>query len=308
MECAFIFAGQGSQFPGMGRELYEGSPVFKAELDRIDPTGRWRELSFEGTSEELAQTSNTQPCMVAIQCATTALLKSEGIEPSMAYGLSLGEYSALAAAGALDAKDAVELAAFRGEQMAKASEGIDCGMTAVLGLDEESIQKACDQASDAGYVAITNYNTPGQIVISGEKPAVDKASQIARELGAKRCMPLSVSGPFHTKFMKPAGDALAERFEQTEFGELEVPVLFNTTARPLAEGATIPEMLVKQVQNPIHFDECVRYMVQSGITTTVEVGVGKSLSKMVKKIDRQVQTLQVFDLASLDATKQALLG
>ena len=305
MKCAFIFAGQGGQVPGMGKELYDNYPVFKSALEQMDPTGKWRELCFEGTAEQLADTRNTQPCMVAIESATTALLKAEGIEPSMAFGLSLGEYSALVAAGSLSAADAVELAAFRGEAMTKASYGIDCGMTAVLGLSEELIQQACEQAKDVGYVAITNYNTPDQIVISGEKVAVNKASEVAKELGAKRCMPLAVSGPFHTKFMKPAGDALKQRFETIEFAPLQIPVLFNTTARPLAEGVTIAQMLVQQVQNPIHFDSCVEYMKQCGITCTIEVGVGKSLSKMVKKIDKEITTLQVFDCASLEETKQA---
>ena len=256
MKCAFIFAGQGGQVPGMGKELYDNYPVFKSALEQMDPTGKWRELCFEGTAEQLADTRKTQPCMVAIDSATTALLKAEG-------------------------------------------------MTAVLGLSEELIQQACEQAKDVGYVAITNYNTPDQIVISGEKAAVNKASEVAKELGAKRCMPLAVSGPFHTKFMKPAGDALKQRFETIEFAPLQIPVLFNTTARPLAEGVTIAQMLVQQVQNPIHFDSCVEYMKQCGITCTIEVGVGKSLSKMVKKIDKEITTLQVFDCASLEETKQA---
>ncbi len=308
MQFAFIYDGQGSQKPGMGADLYEKYPVFHDALDAMDPTGKYRELCFNGTEEQLADTRNTQPCMVAVELALTALLESVGIKPSMTYGLSLGEYAALSAAGTMDPKTAVDLVAFRGNAMAEAAKGYDCGMAAVLALDAQKLEQACGSAKDAGYVAITNYNCPGQIVISGEKAAVDKACEAAKELGAKRCIPLPVSGPFHTKLMEPAGQAIAAKLEGFEFGSMDVPVLFNTTAKPLEEGSTIASMLVAQVQNPVHFDGCVETMVQSGITATIELGAGKSLTKFVKKIDKSVQTYAVYDVKSFESVRDGLAG
>ena len=307
-KLAFIFDGQGAQVPGMGKDLYETYPLFRSAFDEIDPVGRYQELCFEGTEEELADTRNTQPCMVALELSIAALLADAGIAPAMAFGLSLGEYSALSVAGALTPRDAVELAAFRGEVMAEAAEGIDCGMAAVLGLDTEGVVGACSQveAEGVGYAAPTNFNCPGQIVVSGERAAVARACEIAKERGAKRCVPLAVSGPFHTKFMAPAGNDLAACFEDIEFGELQVPVLFNTTAAPLEEGSTIAEMLVEQVQSPIHFDGCVARMRDEGIVTAIEIGCGKSLSKFVSKVDRSLTTLAVFDVDSFEKTKEAL--
>lgn len=309
-KIAFIFDGQGAQAPGMGKDLYEAYPVFRAAFDAVDPIGRYQELCFEGTEEDLADTRNTQPCMVALELSIAALLADAGIVPSMAYGLSLGEYAALSVAGALTPRDAVELAAFRGEVMAEAAEGIDCGMAAILGLDAEGVIGACAQVEveGIGYAAPTNFNCPGQIVVSGETAAVERACEIAKERGAKRCIPLAVSGPFHTKFMAPAGDDLAACFEDIEFGELKIPVLFNTTAAPLAEGSTIAEMLVEQVQSPIHFDGCVARMRDEGIMTAVEVGCGKTLSKFVTKVDKAIATLAVFDVDSFEKTKEALNG
>lgn len=306
MSFAYIFDGQGSQAPGMGKALYDAYPAFREAFEAMDPTGRYRELCFEGTEEQLADTRNTQPCMVCVEVATVELLSSMGVEADMAFGLSLGEYSALAAAGAMTPAQAVELVAFRGQQMHEASKGLDCGMAAVLGLDESAIAQACEQASSAGFVAITNYNCPGQIVISGERAAVELASEKCVELGAKRCIPLAVSGPFHTKLMEPAGRALAERFEDEEFSPMRIPVLFNTTARALEEGATVAQMLVDQVSNPVHFDGCVAYMLEQGISTVVEIGPTRSLGKFAKKVDRGIETLAVSDPDSLENTLAAL--
>ncbi len=250
MSLAFLYAGQGTQHPGMGADLYEGYPAFRAVVDGADVDFDLKTTMFSDPDGVLNQTEYTQPCMVAFAAGMTAILAEKGITPDYAAGLSLGEYSALQCAGVFTAQQAVSLAAFRGRAMASAAAGRPCGMTAVLGLDREKLQQACQKASDAGVVEIANYNCPGQLVIGGEQAAVDKAAGLAKELGARRCMPLKVSGPFHTSLLAPAGDALREKFREISFGEMRIPVLFNCLGREMGPGDTIPALLEKQVQCP----------------------------------------------------------
>ena len=193
MKLAFLYAGQGSQHVGMGRDLYENYPAFRAVLDAAPVDFDLKQLCFEGPEEQLNDTRYTQPCMVAFAAGVTAVLKEEGITPAYTAGLSLGEYSALHCAGVLDARTAVSLVAFRGKAMAEAVVGRPCGMAAVLNLDRDALKKACEEASDLGVVECTNFNCPGQIVISGDAAAVDKAGELAKAAGAKRVLPLKVS-------------------------------------------------------------------------------------------------------------------
>ena len=231
MSLAFLYAGQGSQHPGMGADLYEAHPAFRAVLDAAGVDFDLKTTMFTDPDGVLNLTEYTQPCMVAFAAGMTALLAERGIVPDYAAGLSLGEYSALQCAGVFTAPQAISLAAFRGKAMAAAAAGRPCGMTAVLGLDREKLQEACRQAAGAGVVEIANYNCPGQLVIGGEQAAVDQAAALAKELGAKRCLPLKVSGPFHTSLLAPAGDALREKFKETAFGAMRIPVLFNWAGR-----------------------------------------------------------------------------
>ena len=301
MKVAFLYAGQGSQHPGMGQDLYEAYPAFRAVLDSAEVGFDLKTVSFSDPDGVLNQTEYTQPCMVAFAAGMTAILAEKGIRPDYAAGLSLGEYSALAAAGVFTAKQAVELAAFRGKAMAAAAAGVPCGMTAVLGLDRDKLAEACKAAAGEGVVEIANYNCPGQLVIGGQKAAVDAAAAKAKELGAKRCLPLKVSGPFHTSLLRPAGDALRERFKTESFGEMAFPVLFNCLGREMGEGDTIPALLERQVQSSVYMEDTIRRLAELGVDLVVEIGPGKVLSGFVKKTAPALKTCAVETCADIDA-------
>lgn len=308
MSLAFLYAGQGSQHPGMGADLYEAHPAFRAVLDTAGVDFDLKTTMFTDPDGVLNLTEYTQPCMVAFAAGMTALLAERGIVPEYAAGLSLGEYSALQCAGVFTAPQAISLAAFRGKAMAAAAAGRPCGMTAVLGLDREKLQEACRQAAGAGVVEIANYNCPGQLVIGGEQAAVDKAAALAKELGAKRCLPLKVSGPFHTSLLAPAGDALREKFKETAFGAMRIPVLFNCLGQEMGPEDTIPALLEKQVQTSVYMEDTIRRLAELGVDTIVEIGPGKALSGFVKKTAPAIKTYAVETCADLDALSAALKG
>ena len=308
MSLAFLYAGQGSQHPGMGADLYETYPVFKEVLDSAQVDFDLKTVSFTDPDEVLNQTEYTQPCMVAFAAGMTAILYQMGIRPAYAAGLSLGEYSALQAAGVFTPAQAISLAAFRGKAMASACAGMACGMTAVLGLDREKLHQACTQAAELGVVEIANYNCPGQLVIAGQKEAVDKASALAKELGAKRCLPLKVSGPFHTSLLHPAGDALREKFQEVTFGPMAFPVLFNCLGHEMGSDDTIPGLLEKQVQSSVYMEDTIRRLEALGVDTIVEIGPGKALSGFVKKTAPSIKTYAVETCADVVALSAALKG
>lgn len=308
MKLAFLYAGQGTQHPGMGQDLYETYPAFRQVLDSAQLDFDLKELCFEGPEEKLSQTQYTQPCMVAFAAGVTAVLREKGIIPEVAAGLSLGEYSALQAAGVFDSKTAVELVAFRGKAMAQAVQDRPCGMAAVLMLGREQLAECCRQAGEAGVVEIANYNCPTQLVIAGDAAAVEKAGELALQAGAKRVVPLKVSGPFHTSLMAPAGDALREKFKSVDFHDMEIPVLFNCLGREMGEGDTIPALLERQVQSSVYLEDTIRRLADLGVDTVVEIGPGKALSGFVRKTAKQIKCYPVETAQELQAAVAALKG
>lgn len=293
MNLAFLYAGQGSQHAGMGQDLYETHPLFRQILDDAPVDFDLKKLCFEGPEDQLSQTRYTQPCMVAFAAGVTALLKERGIVPQAAAGLSLGEYSALQAAGVFTPREAIALAAFRGKAMEEAAQGMESAMYAVLNLDRNTLEEVCRKASEKGPVYLANYNCPGQIVIGGGREGAEEACRLALEAGARRCLPLKVSGPFHTPLMAPAGKALEEHFAGLSFGEMAFPVYFNCLGRPKTAEETIPQLLVRQVQTSVYMEDTIRHMADAGIDTIVEVGPGKALSGFVKKTAPHIRTIPV---------------
>lgn len=310
MTTAFLYAGQGSQHAGMGHDLYEAYPTFAAVIDAADEAVDFglKTLMFEGPDDQLNQTEYTQPCMVAFACGMTAVLAELGLTPDYVAGLSLGEYSALAAAGVFDPVEAVKLAAFRGAAMASAAAGRDTAMISILGLDRQTVESVVEATAAAAAegltVEVSNYNCPGQIVIAGDREPVEAAAAAAKEAGARRCIPLKVSGPFHTSLLKPAGDALRERLSGLELGEMRVPVLFNTLGREMGEGDTIVSLLERQVQSSVRMEDTICRLADLGVDRIIEIGPGKVLSGLVRKTAKElsctpVETVE--DLAKLTA-------
>ena len=308
MKLAFLYAGQGTQQVGMGRDLYEAYPAFRNILDSAPVDFDLKKLCFEGPEEALSDTRYTQPAMVAFAAGVTALLYEAGIRPQAAAGLSLGEYSALHAAEVFTAPQAIALAAFRGAAMADAVQGRPCGMAAVLGMDRDTLAACCRSVADLGVCEIANYNCPGQIVIAGDGGAVEAAGAKATEQGARRCVPLKVSGPFHTSLMKPAGDALRQRFTSETFGEMTFPVVFNCLGRAKTDEETIPALLERQVQSSVYFEDSIRWLEAQGFDTVIEIGPGKALSAFVRKTAKGIRVLPVEDTATLEAAIAALKG
>ncbi len=281
---AFICPGQGSQSVGMAQDIYEQYPVAAEMLDRLDEAVDFPllETMFGGPAETLTATENAQPALLAHSLAVASVLASEGIEAELAAGHSLGEYSALALAGVIGAENAVRLVRLRGRVMADAgSEGAGA-MAAVIGLSDEDLEAAVNAVS-ASLVVIANYNSPGQTVISGQPEGVAAASQKATELGAKRVIPLQVSGAFHCELMKPAAEKLAAALEQFDFSDAAIPVVTNVDATAQSDAATLKDGLVRQLTQPVLWKQSIAAMVEAGVDTFVEVGAGAVLSKMLKR-------------------------
>lgn len=308
-KIAFLFAGQGAQYVGMGKELYENfeeaRQVFDDASERLGMD--LKALCFEGPEEALNLTENTQPAIVTTSLAALKVLEKEGIQPEVVAGLSLGEYSALVCAGAMDALDAVALVKKRGKYM---QEAVPVGvgtMAAILGLSKEETKAACEEARELGVVEPANFNCPGQIVIAGEVKAVERASELALQKGAKRALPLQVSGPFHTSMLKPAAEKLSAELENIEIQEPKVSVITNVTA-DFVTKENLKENLTKQVMSSVLWEDTVLRMIEMGVDTFIEIGPGKALGGFVKKVDRKLNVMNIEDLKSLENTLQKVRG
>jgi [acyl-carrier-protein] S-malonyltransferase len=303
-KVAFLFPGQASQYPAMGLDLSRKFPAAQAVFEEADRVLGFplSQLCFEGTEEQLKLTENTQPAILAVSVAAYRVLEERGITPEFAAGHSLGEYSALVAAGAIPFDDCVRLVRNRGRYMQEAVPAGQGAMAAILGLAPALVAEICRRAANGDVLAPANLNAPEQTVISGSALAVKRAVELASQSGAKRAVLLSVSAPFHCELMTAASERLESDLRHATFHDLRFPVVTNVDAEPVSSGEEAREALIRQVCQPVRWEESVREMIRSGVTLFVEVGPGRVLSGLVRQIDRSARLANVEDEASLVAT------
>lgn len=309
-KIAYLFPGQGSQYIGMGKELYNNYQECREVFDEADErlNIKLSVMMFEGSKENLDRTEYTQPAIVAMSIAAYKALSRHGIKPYVTAGLSLGEYSSLTVSGVFTLSQVIPLVQKRGRFMQDAVPEGKGKMCAILGLSEDKVKEACDKAKSIGLVEPANYNCPGQIVIAGEVKAVDEAANIAKVLGALRCVSLPVSAPFHTKMLAPAADNLRIELDKLTLGEMMIPVISNVTADYINSVAEVKSLLYEQVMSSVLWEQTIRRMTADGVRHFVEIGPGRTLSGFVKKIDRSLNTYHVEDETSLRETVSALEG
>ncbi len=307
---AYIFPGQGSQAPGMGKSLAENFRAAREVFEEADDALGFSlsEMCFAGTAEELALTENTQPAILTVSVAALRAIQAEGFpEPEYVAGHSLGEYSALVAAGALTLSDAVRTVRARGRYMQEAVPVGLGAMAAILGADLQVISEACNEAAQGEVCSPANINSPGQVVIAGDAAAVDRAITLLKERGAKRAVRLNVSAPFHCQLMMPAQERLAVELEKIEFQDLRTPLVTNVDAAPIEKGEDARTSLVRQVSSPVRWLETVQFLISNGVERFLEVGPGKVLSGLVRQTKRDAHVLNVEDEASLRSAQTALV-
>ena len=296
-KIAFMFPGQGAQYIGMGKDFYDAIPVCR---EMFELAGKASGLDVAGLcfdeNDKINITEYTQIAMLAAEVAILKAVEDTGVKPDVTAGLSLGEYGALAASGVMSPEDVFKVVRQRGIYM---QEAVPTGgaMTAVLGLDASVIEKVCEETE--GIVSIANYNCPGQIVITGEEGAVAAAAQSLTEAGAKRCVPLKVSGPFHSQMLADAGDRLGKVLEEVAVCDIQVPYIANVTADYVTDKGQVKELLTKQVSSSVRWEQTIRRMIEDGVDTFIEIGPGKTLSGFMRKISREVKTVSIEKLEDL---------
>ncbi len=307
---AYIFPGQASQYAGMGRDLADNFEAARRVFEEADDALGFSisELCFGGTAEELQLTENTQPAILTVSVAAFRAMEAEGFPlPNYVAGHSLGEYSALVAAGALTLADAVRTVRARGRYMQEAAPVGSGAMAAIMGAELSDIMNACGEAQEGQVCSPANINSPGQVVIAGDTAAVDRAMALLKERGAKRAIKLNVSAPFHCALMMPAQERLAVDLESINFQDLRMPLVTNADAGAVTGGDEARDALVRQVSAPVRWRESIEFLVQEGVTTFVETGPGKVLCGLLRQINREPACLNVEDTTSLRATREALV-